>query len=293
MTANDIWPAERARLIAMMDEYLAVLTRQQPAPLKLAPHLKNTENTRAIAVGSGLWRTIRSMRPGGHYFVDVHAGQVEYWGAIDEMGADAIYGVRLKIEAKLIAEIETLVVRGSGTYFVPDVVVAASDSFHAVIPEAERVSRRELIRVVHLYFDAIEQSDGDRLPVEGDCKRLVNGAEDTIMDVSGLPESEAHRALTVSEQMTRGDYAYIEQLRGRRFPIIDEARGLVMCHVLFDHPGDLKRYDGEIPFTTPNTMLAYEVFKVRNGLLDEVWAIGGALPYGIDSGWGPGSSGLA
>jgi hypothetical protein len=32
-------------------------------------------------------------------------------------------------------------------------------------------------------------------------------------------------------------------------------------------------------------MLCYEVFKVRAGLIEAVWAIGGALPYGIGSGW--------
>jgi hypothetical protein len=95
--------------------------------------------------------------------------------------------------------------------------------------------------------------------------------------------------MPVKAQITAGPYSYIEQLRSRRFPIIDEERGLVMAHVLFDHPGDLKRSDGMLPFKSPNTMLCYEVFKVRAGLIEAVWAIGGALPYGISSGWGEGA----
>jgi hypothetical protein len=31
-------------------------------------------------------------------------------------------------------------------------------------------------------------------------------------------------------------------------------------------------------------MLAYEVFKIRNGILQEVWAIGGTFPCGIGCG---------
>jgi hypothetical protein len=39
----------------------------------------------------------------------------------------------------------------------------------------------------------------------------------------------------------------------------------------------LKGTDGEVSMKSPTSMLAYEAFKIRNGILDEVWAIGGAL----------------
>ena len=32
-------------------------------------------------------------------------------------------------------------------------------------------------------------------------------------------------------------------------------------------------------------MIVFEAFKIRDGILEEVWAIGTALPYGIGSGW--------
>ena len=203
--------SERERLIAAMDRYLDALASRDMRHLPITPSLRCTENTRELPIGAGLWRTVRGIGPrggaarAGHCFVDIASGNVEYWGAIDEMGADAIYGVRLRIEGR--------------------------------------------------------------------------------MDPAQLDRREAHRALGVAEQMTSGHYSYIEALRARRFPIVDEERGLVVCHVLFDHPGDIHRSDGELPFRWPNSMLAYEVFKVRAGVLEEVWAIGTALPYGIGSGW--------
>jgi len=278
----------RSRLINEMNRYLEALDARDVRRLRLAPNLRCTENTRTLPPGSGLWRTIRGRRSPGHYFVDEVGGQVEYWSTIDEMGAAAIYGVRLRIEGRLISEIETLVLRGAGRYFAPDAVVASPVEFHEVIPPEERVPREQLIRVANLYFDAIELDDASRLPVADSCRRLVNGILDSKMDpseVAKLDKSEAHRALGVAEQITGGHYAYIEALRARRYPIVDEARGIVLAHVMFDHPGDLKRADGEVPMRSPNSMLAYEVFKVRKGVLSEVWAIGGALPYGIDSGW--------
>lgn len=273
-----------------MNRYLDALCAHDPRPLPIAPTLRCTENTRELPLGLGLWRTIRGAGRAdeprrGHCFVDAACGNVEFWGAIDEMGADAIYGVRLRIEGRLVREIETLVVRGGGSFFEPSVVAQPHPGFHEILPPAQRCSRTRLIEIANTYFDAIEQSDGGRLPVAEDCRRLVNGVLDSRMDAAQLDPREAHRALGVAEQMTAGHYDYIEALRARRFPIVDEERGLVVCHVMFDHPGDIRRSDGELPFRSPNSMLAYEAFKVRAGILEEVWAIGTALPYGIDCGW--------
>jgi hypothetical protein len=277
--------AERERLKAMMDRYLGALEAHELGSLQIGARLRCTENTRELPLGSGLARTIRGRRSGGHYFVDTHAGQVEYWGVIDEMGAEAIYGVRLRIDGQLITEIEALVVRCGGSFFDPQVVNRPAPEFHAPIAPDERSPRERLIEIANLYFDAIEQCDGSRLPVAEQCRRLVNGVTDSRSDPGALPAGEAHRALGVAEQMTARHYAYIEALRARRFAVVDEARGLALCHVLFDHPGDLKRADGALPYRSPNSTLAFEVFKVRGGVLQEVWAIGTGLPYGIDSGW--------
>jgi hypothetical protein len=277
--------AGRERLIGEMERYLQALVTRDVRKLPIAPNLRCTENTRALPLGTGLWRTIRGRRQSGHCFADCARGQIEYWGVVDEMGAEAIYGVRLRIEGRQICEIETLVVRGRGGFFEPSTVVEPHPGFHAIIPERERVAADELVHVANLYFDAIELSDGSRLPVTDECRRLVNGVTDSMMNPDELDKLEAHRALGVAEQMSAGHYAYIEALRARRFPIVDEERGLVLAHVMFDHPGDLRRADGELPFRSPNSMLAFEAFKIRRGVLEEVWAIGTALPYGIDSGW--------
>ncbi len=276
---------EHERLSATMRAYLKALVARDFRSLRRGARLRYTENTCELPLGSGVARTIRALKPGGHVFVDTEQSQVEYWGAIDEMGADAIFGVRLRVESLLVSEIETLVVRGGGSFFEPAVVTGPAPGFHAIVPQAERTPRQGLIDIANLYFDAIEQSDGTRLPVADDCRRLVNGVLDSRMDASELDPAEAHRALGVAEQMSARHYAYIEALRARRYPVVDEARGIVVAHVMFDHPGDLPRADGMLPFRAPSSMLAFEAFKVRGGVLQEVWAIGGALPYGIGSGW--------
>ncbi|MCW2406857.1 hypothetical protein M2336_003541 [Sphingobium sp. B1D7B] len=280
---------ERQRLISIMDDYLAAVLARNFSGLKLAANFKHTENGVALPLGAGMVRTIRSKRPGGQYFVDVATGQVEHWGVVVEDAGEAIYGVRLRVNGLLISEIETLRVGNTEPYYFPDVILKEDPGFHEIIPADQRSSREELIEIANRYFDAIEHNDGSMVPVKGDCQRLVNGAEDTVADVSALGEGHEHRALSVRDQISGGHYAYIEGLRARRFPLIDEERGFVLAHVLFDHPGDLPGPNGSVPFGTPNSMVAFEIFKVKSKSVDAVWAICYSVPYGSASGWGEGS----
>jgi hypothetical protein len=282
------WEAvqERERLIAHMDDYKRALAQRNPGALRLAPHLRSTEDTQALPLGSGTWRTIRGWKGGGHYFVDEAAGQVEYWGLADEMGETAIVAVRLRIEGTTISEVETIVTR-AGAFFRPEALEdPAVDTFHRMLDPPERRSRADLVGAVDAYFDGIELSRGDIVPVADHCRRLVNGVVDSLDDPEHLIPGEEQRGLTVSEQIGGGHYAYIEALRGRRFPIVDQSRGLVVCHLVFDHPGDLARAAGDLPIKSPNSMVFTEAFKIVDGVIEEIWALGTApLPFGIGSGW--------
>lgn len=276
---------ERERLQSFADRYLDALLVRQPGRLPLSPAVRFTENTQQLPLGTGLWRTIRGRSPGGQCFVDPEKGQVAYWGVVEELRGPAIFGVRLKVEGQLMSEIETLLVRG-GTYFQPQSIGSSAPRLHEVVAPSERHSREELVGAAHLYFDAIEQRDGDRIPLALDCIRVVNGVQDSSADRSQLEDGEGHRKLGIAEQINEGHFAYIEGLRGRRFPVVDVERGLVQSHVLFDHPGDVPRPGGEVPFGSPNSMLFFEVFKVMGSKIHQIWAIGSnALPYGIGSGW--------
>ncbi|HWU03043.1 MAG TPA: hypothetical protein VN222_09925 [Novosphingobium sp.] len=277
--------AERQRLLAHMDAYLQCLRQRDFSALKCTPGLRNTDNGVPLPLGNGSARTIRQLHEKGQYFVDVHAGQVAFWGVAEQIAGPFIYGVRLKIEGQLVAEIETLLVGNTDPYFFPQVILTSDPAFHDIVPPEQRCDRGELIDIANLYFDAIEQNDGSLVPVRDDCLRLVNGAEDTVTDVSDMGQSEAHRALGVRQQMSEGHYGYIEALRGRRFPLVDEERGLVIAHVLFDHPGDIGKPNGEIPFGQPNSMLAFEAFKIAGGQIQAVWAICYTVNYGMASGW--------
>jgi len=275
---------DRTRLMQLADRYVEALAAREPGRLNVAPGLKVTENTQSVALGAGLWRTCRSVRAGGHYFVDTAAGQVAYWGVLEELRGPAIFGVRLQTAGRSIAGIETVVVRG-GDVFEPEVVLADAPLMHEVVDPSERVSRAELVAGASAYFDAIELVDGDRVPMRAHTRRLVNGVGDTSVDADGLEEDEMYLSMDVSPQITAGHYSYIEAIRDRRFPIVDEERGLCHTVVVFDHPGDLPQPNGKLPFGSPNSMIIFEAFKMTRAGIGEVWAIGTSVPYGTRSGW--------
>jgi hypothetical protein len=276
---------ERERLVGFVDRYLDALEARDPRRLPIAPHFRFSENAQVLPLGTGLWRTVRGLHPGGQRFVDVERGEVSHWGVVDEIRGPSMLGARMKVEGRQLSELETLLVRG-GLYFQPGVIESPAARLHEVLGVEERAGREALVSVAHAYFDSIEQSDGSLLSVAPDCKRIVNGVSDSDADPTSLEEGEAFRGLHILQQMGEGHYSYIECIRERRFPLVDLERGLVHSVVLFDHPGDLARANGEVPFGAPNTMLYFEVFKVRGGELSDVWAIGtNTLPYGISSGW--------
>lgn len=275
---------DRKRLIGLADRYLEALGAREPGRLLVAPGLQVTENTQRLALGTGLWRTCRSVWPGGQYFVDVSAGQVAYWGVLEEIRGPAIFGVRLRASGRSIAEIETVVVRG-GDVFEPEVICAEAPHMHAGVDPSQRVSAAELVAGANAYFDGIESADGDRIPMRPQTRRLVNGFGDSSRDRDELDEHEMYLSLDVAPQITAGHYRYIEAIRSRRFPIVDEERGLCHAIVVFDHPGDIDQPNGELPFGAPNSMIIFETFKMTREGIGEVWAIGTSVPFGSRSGW--------
>lgn len=275
----------RDRLISLMQIYLQALVQRDFTALKFAPTVKNTENCCEIPIGYGIGRTIKSHCDDGHFFVDVGSGQVEYWGVAQENSRLTILAVRLKVEGRQISEIETFAIRGSGEYFNTEAVCKGTQGFHDIVPEEQRLSRDRLIEIANCYFDGILHSNGEIVQTHETAIRIVNGTAEGGTETTVSSGETAYRALTLKKQIEDGYYSYIEALRDRRFVVVDEERGLVLVHLMFDQPADHSVEDGILPWPEPSTVMAFEVFKVSDGLIREVWALGSNFPYGMRTGW--------
>ena len=189
----------------------------------------------------------------------------------------------MKIDGEAINEVETLVVREGGALFDLATVCTPRPALLDAVEPSRRSSREELVLVANRYFEGIERDDGEVVPVTDGCLRIENGVQTTC--VSPRDPEALWRALGVAEQLTAGFFRYIEAIRDRRFPIVDEERGLVLCHVRFDHPGNIATAPGRVVFGHPNSAAIFEIFKIEGGRIQHVEAVGTLFPYRMDLGW--------
>ena len=281
---------DRACLDSFVDRYLAALVAHDPSRLPLAKTVRFTENGQTLKLGDGMWGPASGL--GGYklYFADPGAGQVGFFGVVEENGHPQILALRLKVEDRRISEIETIVARKQhGVMAEPEALVDQPIFSEALAP-SERCSREEMIAIANSYFEGLEQATGKLTPFDPNCTRVENGNV-TANNPDG--ESPIHR-MTAGEQFDTGFSKFITRIRERRFPVVDEERGLVYAIIFFDHAGTVKTVEltdstamtVPPPYDTPYTFLIGELFKIKSARIHRIEAVLLPVPYGMPSGWG-------
>jgi hypothetical protein len=281
--------ATREALYAALDRYLEALTERDPARLEWAPGALVTENNVALQPGDGLWGTITGLGPYDLRFADVETGQVALFTTVTETRDTSGACIRVGLREGAVAEVETLVVRQADEALVfPDPKFEPKPVMEAVVPEAERSPRAEMIALADGYFSTLERNDGTiRTKFHPGCNRIENGVRTTNNPDFFVPV--AH--LSCEEQFRQGNYRYDDRLRGRRFPLVDEERGIVLAHGFIDHCGRLGDYeltDGtrvSSPIRRPHTFYLSEAFKIRQGAIEQIEANFITVPYHMPSPW--------
>src|SRR5215831_494784 len=156
---------DRQCLEGFVDRYLDAAIAHQPANVPLAKDVRFTEDGQVLTIGDGLWRTMRSK---GHYrlFVsDVPAGQVAFFGSLEEdnrdpaKGTPALIALRLKVRNQQIAEIEQIVIRDEKAGARVDALMP-NPIYLQTVPANERMSRAAMIATANKYFTGMQQNDG-------------------------------------------------------------------------------------------------------------------------------------
>jgi hypothetical protein len=287
---------DRACLTGLLDQYVGALMAREPSRLQLAPTVKFTENGQRLELGDGLWHTVTGK---GRYrleMADVDAGQAIFMGTVREADTPTILVLRLGVVDRRIAEIETLVIRNQDAATSLDAIGAPRRTWLSAVPESERHSRDELVRIANMYFSGIELNDGKgTYPLAKDCARLENGsvtAGDPAL-VPGAPAPPPNRVRTTClQQFESGMFAYVTRIRDRRFVAIDRERGIAFAFAFFDNAAGEARNvtlrDGRKVASGPNipwTWQIAEFFKIERGLIGPVESVLHPVPYGMGSGW--------
>lgn len=283
----------RAYLDSYADRYFELLPSGGHRQLPTAPGVVFTENGQVLRLGQGLWATATGAAGTRAVTVlDGERAEIATWGMVSEAGQDSILGLRLKVDDEgLIREIDTFVVRTNdvaSTFQGSGLLDAArlarpTPGLHDLVDEWERPGGDELRRAADGYLDGVSGGDASLIPVAGDCLRFENGVQTVLRTDGSLPGREPNPATTmgVAQQVREGVTRHIAAARDRGMYLIDPARGLVMVRFFFDHQGKVRGWQGRSPFVGPNSMPAWEVFKVRGGLIRHIEAIIAWFPYGF------------
>lgn len=280
---------DRACLTEIAGRYLEALAARDPSRLPVTASFRYTENGQVLPPAKGLWATATGLGPYRLDVADAEAGQVAVLATVQEMGNLVALALRLKVQDEEVSEAEALVARFGNPIFAPESLVSPRPELVAEVPVQARCSRQDLVRIANLYFDGIERDDGSIIPVTDECIRLENGVQTTLN-----PERQtAVGKMRVAEAISTGMYGYIAEIRDRRYPVVDEERGLVFGFVWMEHPGNMKSVEvkgvGKVdlaPFTQkPSSAYIGELFKVEDGRIRQIEAVLEFLPYGSRSGW--------
>lgn len=269
---------------------MAALTARDVCLAPLAAQVFNTENNVQLEPGDGCWNTITARDPYDLRFADTENRQVAIFTAIEETDALNPCCIRLEVgEDGLITGIETVVARNKdeGFPFGPQHYVR-KPVLEEIIPPAERMSREDLLRISNGYFETIERNDGTiRTAFHPNCNRVENGVQTTNNADFPLPVAR----LGCEAQFALGWYRYDDELRARRFPLVDVERGIALAYGFIDHSGKIGEYtltNGEpavSPVRRPHSYYLAEAFKIRDRAIEQVEADFLTVPYRMPSPW--------
>jgi hypothetical protein len=295
---------DRACLENYLDRYLDAVMANDPSLELFTRDCKFTENgVRLPLGGEGLWYSMSGRGNYKFYVPDVETRQIAYIGTVKEGGRApaaksaksapnakapeptlAAVAIRLRINDDMkISEVEQLVIRpetsltgassNNTSRFPPtgeavEKMGAPNPIFAEVIPEAERMSREELVEVGNYYFEGLQRNDAKGYyPFTDDCVRFENGS---------MATDQCKKQF--SDGSLRG---IVSRIRDRRFVAVDRERGIAFAFGFFDHV--------QINWTW---QLA-ELFKIENGNIRRIEAVFARCPYGMNSGWSTYEQGMS
>lgn len=222
MAAGDSRACERRCLLSLQNAVLDRMLQHAASEPALSPQARVVHNGLPVQVGAGPWRTLRSI--GARIDVVDTAGRgIATFAAADD-GQAALLMVRLAVQGGRITELEIMTVhKGDSGWFPLQDIRFWDPLYDAVLPPPLRPTRERAIEVANLYFEGIERANGELVPFDRACDRYENARKVTNRQDNGTI------GLTCAGGLSSIKPVYADRgVRERRFPIVDEERGLVV-----------------------------------------------------------------
>jgi hypothetical protein len=275
----------RACLYGHLDKYLAALKAKAPSRVAWAPGAKTYENNVLLNIGDGMWGSLKAIGSYDLRFADPATGNVAFFGTVTEGSTDSPFGVRLKIVNGRVAEADTVVSRpqDAGVPFVT-AKLFNKPKMNEMLAPAQRRSRADMIKIADGYFNTLQRNDGTlHTAFADDCNRTENGMQTT--NNKAAAGKYPNMVLGCAAAFKLGIYRYDDDLRDRRYPMVDEERGIVLANGFIDHSGRISDYvlaNGKketSSYQRPHSFFLMEAFKIKDGKIEQVEAVFTTVPY--------------
>lgn len=283
----------RSCLKNTVDKYLAALVAHDPSKVSFAPNVKFVENTVPMHPGDGLWKTASAVPTTFKIYVpDPVSEEVGFLGVMQEKGKPIELALRLKIRNGKITEAEHLIARNLMARNLAN-LKTPRPGLLATVPPDQRIPRDQMLKIGASYYEALVTADANHAPFAGDCVRHENGMQTTGNPPPAKPGFGTLGAMGCERQLNTHTFDYIKRIEPRRVEIADPETGLVFGLSQFRQPMDEKvvkivgvpgvdHVDMNFkPFDLP----AAHIFKIRDGKIHEIEAMGFTMPYNSKTGW--------
>ena len=303
----NVKPCDRQCLVGIGESYLSALQTKNQSAVPYAEGVIATENTGTISPGTGLlWRA--KIAPTGFKITvaDPVQGQVAFQTVLEVDGRPALVAIRLKVERRMITEIEQDYDRNVAPEAM-ELLQTPRPNYLNDVPQTQRESRDYLKYAAEAYFDALTGEDGSIAPFADECVRHEQGYQTVNNKQPGraapspaLPDlsTEIGRqfsklsTMTCKQQIDSGIFSGIKRIWPHRALVIDQQKGLVATFPFFVHDG-LRHTDGQPPAppagggaSMTTNLTTMETFAIRDGKIYDVEAFPFVLvPYGRRDGW--------
>ena len=275
---------DRACLTGFLDTYFKALDANTPAVVPLSTNAKITMNGKAMKLRDAFWDGAERVV----YRWDIanpRLGDTASEAVVQNAdGSKTMYMVRLKVEAGKVTEVETIKANKgeADRLWDPDNLKEVSPALQLSIRPAEQDSYYRLIAAAESYWRAFqtngtkEYHPADLLP---DARRVENGVQTTGLVRNGVYASAA-------QGFDEGRFIG-RNLWDRRYPVVDQERGIVLTILRFGLKNGVKSQST----ATANDRLVAEFFVVKHGMIQEIHAVlfnlPDSQPTGLEPMYGP------
>ena len=269
---------ERSALTSYIDLYFKALLANNASAVPLAESAKITLNGDIKSLAETFWKNAESITF-RFDIVNTRRGDTGTEAVIKNSdGSLTMFMLRMKIKGDKISEIEAIKCNKgeADQIWNADNLREVSPSYLLSIREVERDSYYDLIGTAESYWRAFQTNGSSEyrparlLP---DSKRFENGMQTTGLIKDGQYESTAKGFDT--------GFFKERNIWDRRYPVVDEERGVVLSIVRFGIKSGLKSRSE----STSHDRLVAEFFAIRSGMIEEIQAVIVNRSEEMSTGW--------